>query len=272
MHTIPDSFRTFSAQILYILVCPLFFMVFAILYSPFNLGPFLDMGHSWFAFNVSIIASIILVVLALSRMLYFSLRRVMEHFTWAHFVVWCLGEVFVAAMFISLYVTLMLHGAIPFFNVAAKCVGISYAILIYPYLILTLSIALNAKKRAALASASDGDDASLIRFFDEYKKLRLIIAAQAVLFIQAEENYVNIHYLDAGKQRKYVLRTSMRSLEDAADRHGLVRCQRSYYINPDHVKVLRRETGGQIFAELDVDGYSSIPVSKTYYEKLSSLL
>lgn len=271
MHTLPNSFRQLYAQLLYVLVCPLFFMVFAILYSPFNLDVFLEMGRSLFAFNVSIIASIILGVLALSRLLFFLLRRSMKHFTWAHYVVWCIGEVFVAAQFIALYVTLMLHGSMLFFHVSAKCVGISYAILIYPYLVVTLSIALGAKKKEA-ATAATADDASLIRFFDEYKKLRLMIAQEAVLFIQAEENYVNINYLDAGRTKRFVLRASMRSLEETAGRHGLVRCQRSYYINPQHVKVLRRDTGGQIQAELDVDGFSSIPVSRTYYDKLSSLL
>ncbi|MBQ9548588.1 MAG: LytTR family transcriptional regulator DNA-binding domain-containing protein [Bacteroidales bacterium] len=271
MHTLPDSYRKLYAQILYVLVCPLFFMVFAILYSPFGLDGFLDMGRSLFAFNVSIIASIILGVLALSRLTLYLLRARMKHFTWAHYVVWCIGEVFLAAQFISLYVTLMLHGSLSFFSVVAKCVGISYAILIYPYLVLTLSIALDAKKKAAAAAAAADDD-SLIRFFDEYKKLRLIIAQQAVLFIQAEENYVSIHYLDAGRAKRFVLRASMRSLEETAGRHGLVRCQRSYYINPQHVKVLRRETGSQIMAELDVDGFPGIPVSRSYYDKLSSLL
>lgn len=40
------------------------------------------------------------------------------------------------------------------------------------------------------------DEGSLIRFYDEYKKLRLVIANEAVVFVKSEENYVQIHYQD----------------------------------------------------------------------------
>ncbi|MGC3979494.1 MAG: LytTR family transcriptional regulator DNA-binding domain-containing protein [Paludibacteraceae bacterium] len=47
---------------------------------------------------------------------------------------------------------------------------------------------------------------------------------------------------------------------------SLVRCHRSYIINLDKVKVLRKTKAG-IFLELDVENTPDIPVSKTYYEK-----
>ena len=39
-----------------------------------------------------------------------------------------------------------------------------------------------------------------------------------------------------------------------------------------HVTVLRKETGGQVYADLDEEGMPSIPVSKKYYDSLANLL
>ena len=76
----------------------------------------------------------------------------------------------------------------------------------------------------------------------------------------------NIYYL------LFELRATMSSLEEIANRYSFVRCQRSFYVNPAHVTVLRKEVGSLIFADLDTPGLPSIPVSKRYYDELSKLL
>jgi DNA-binding LytR/AlgR family response regulator len=51
-----------------------------------------------------------------------------------------------------------------------------------------------------------------------------------------------------------------------------MRCHRSFYINPAHVKVLRKDRDGIMYAELDADDVRHIPVSKKYYDHLSDML
>ena len=55
--------------------------------------------------------------------------------------------------------------------------------------------------------------------------------------------------------------------ENLTNDSPLVRCHRSYIVNLDKVKVLRKTKEG-IFLELDTDNTSDIPVSKTYYERV----
>ncbi len=45
----------------------------------------------------------------------------------------------------------------------------------------------------------------------------------------------------------------------------LVRCHRSYIVNLDRVKILKKEKNG-IMLELDSENTPDIPVSKTYYQ------
>jgi DNA-binding LytR/AlgR family response regulator len=63
----------------------------------------------------------------------------------------------------------------------------------------------------------------------------------------------------------------MRGIEELMAKHGIIRCQRSYFVNPRHVTLLRRDKEGFILAELDVRN-KTVPVSPKYYEQLSKLL
>ena len=92
------------------------------------------------------------------------------------------------------------------------------------------------------------------------------------MFIKSEDNYVQIHYLDQGRTKKFVLRSSMRALEDTLSKHGLVRCHRSYFINPSFIRIVHRDSAGLIVAELNKDGYESIPISRKFQDAITKLL
>jgi DNA-binding LytR/AlgR family response regulator len=161
----------------------------------------------------------------------------------------------------------MYHGEFAYFHMVGQCFFNLFIILIYPYIILNLAFAYVAK----IEENTIYDD-SLMRFLDNTKKLKLMIAASAVLYVEADENYVHVRYLEGERLKDYALRASMKSLEELMQKHGLVRCQRSYYINPQHIKVLRRDKEGLISAELDVANQKPIPVSPKYYDSLSKWL
>jgi DNA-binding LytR/AlgR family response regulator len=55
--------------------------------------------------------------------------------------------------------------------------------------------------------------------------------------------------------------------ENLTKESPLVRCHRSYIINLDKVKVLRKTKDG-IFLEFETENTPDIPVSKTYYERV----
>ena len=80
------------------------------------------------------------------------------------------------------------------------------------------------------------------------------------------------HYLDKGKAKKFILRSSMRALEDTLAKHGLVRCHRSYFINPPFIRIVHRDESGLIVADLNQEGYESIPISRKYQDVVMKVL
>ncbi len=265
---ISPVFYKFWVQLVVCIITPLFFFFFSAIYTPFHIREFLETGQSdsMFAFNVIILTCIIFLVLLISRMSLFLLRKHIRLNDLTYFI-WCFVEMIVIGQFMTLYLTLMKSGDLTYFNALAVSMEYSMGILIYPYLILTLCFSLIGRNEESL-SPSD----QLMRFCDENKRIRLVIASSAVLYIEAQENYVHIYYLDGTSIKDYTLRTSMRAIEDFVGRYGIVRCQRSYFVNPVHISVLRKDKEGSISIEFDIKGARNIPVSKKYYEDLTKLI
>jgi DNA-binding LytR/AlgR family response regulator len=142
--------------------------------------------------------------------------------------------------------------------------------LVIPYLVLALSLRIYEYSNSASSESSAASQR--MRFYDEKHNLKIVLDSQSIFYIEADVNYVNIFYTENGKLRHYVLRSSMKALEELCQDNGLVRCHRSYYVNPAHIKVLRKDKEGVVFAELNANETIHIPVTKRYYGHLSDLL
>ena len=267
MNKIPPIFSKLSSQLLYILGIPIFFLCFMQIYEPVHTAQLLDMGQDMLSFNTTIITCILLGVMIISRVLMMVLSHHQLRLDWLRYFYWEVAEVITMSLFMALYVTLMYKGVLPYFYVVGQCLYGLLLICIYPYVIFNLSIAFMAQKEEQATY-----DDSLMRFVDNTQRVKLMIASSAVLYIKAEENYVHIRYMEGDRLKEYALRASMKSLEELMHKHGLIRCQRSYYINPQHIKVLRRDKEGMITAELNSPQAQPIPVSPRYYDELAKWL
>lgn len=257
------------STLLHSVIVPLFILVFTIYYRPYSTFELLQMEHSSFAFNATMLFCIALVSVSISRGWLYLIGKYKD-VARPYYALWCAGEVVFASMFMSLYLVLMSKGQLLYFETAGLMTVKMISTSIYPYGFLWLGLELYAKNDDE--PVRQAEDSSLIRFYDEYKKLRFVIAPEAILFIRSEDNYVQIHYIDQGRTKKFVLRSSMRALEDTLSKHGLVRCHRSYFINPAFIRIVHRDSAGLIVAELSQDGFESIPISRKYQDEITRLL
>ena len=262
MNKFPSIMTALRGNLSFVVALPLFWLSFVLLYQPQMWVKLLDMETASLNFNATIIMCILLGVVLISRGILLAVHNTLR-MNWSRIIQWELCEVLAMSMFAALYVTLMYHGEYPYFHVVGKCLYALLLTMIYPYVVLNLAFAYVGEKEKEVY------DDSLMRFVDNTQKLKLMIASSAVLYVEADENYVHVRYMEGERVKDYPLRASMKSLEELMQKHGLLRCQRSYYINPNHIKVLRRDKEGMISAELDVPNQKSIPVSPKYYETIA---
>jgi hypothetical protein len=262
MIKIPASFHSVTATILHIIGIPVFCIGFVLIYESQWMTEFLNAGLGTI-FNVLMLSSILIGVMAISRTTMTIVGKG-HQFSWWQYSLWSFAEVIIFSCFAALYMALI-YGDYGYFPALAQCLRLSFAILPYLYIIMALLFAL------IYPDEEEASEEDLIRFMDNTGRLKLVIAHDVLLYIEAKENYVSIHYLEGEKLKEYSLRQTMRGIEDLMAKHGIIRCQRSYFVNPRHVTVLRRDKEGFIQAELD-NTNKPVPVSPKYYEQLSKML
>ena len=263
MTKIPASLISIKTVLIHIFALPVFYLGFILIYGSAWIDRFLDTGLG-IVFNTLMLTSILLGVLVISR---FSMQAVgrQGRLSWWQYAIWSFGEVFIFSCFAALYMALV-YGSYGYFPALGVCLRMSFAVISYPYIILALLVAFIRPDEDQVP------EEDLVRFADSTGRLKLVIAHDVILFIEAQENYISIHYLEGEKMKEYSLRQSMRGIEELMEKHGIIRCQRSYFVNPRHVKVLRRDKEGFIQAELDIHNSKPVPVSPKYYEQLSKML
>lgn len=259
----------FLPHLVYILTLPSFFLGSSLLYNPFGIKEYYTFGSFSFGFHLVMLSCIILLCAAIMRTALFILLR-KQDILWWHYGMWCFSEMTVMSAFAALYTILFKGAEGGYFAILPVCMEFIFLSLCYPYIFL-IFVRIIRLKNEEIERKNTSNDNSLVRFLDEHKRLKLSIAPSSILYVSSEFNYVKIFYLDGEKVKHFMLRASMKSLE-AMGNKALVRCQRSYFVNPAHVSVLRKDSEGFIFAEMNVPGLPAVPVSKQYYDVLAALL
>lgn len=242
---------------------PALFFIIMVVYRPFGNPIALDFGRSLFYFNITMMMCIILVYLALTRTLLYALRKHLCT-NWWFYVGWMILECVGLTFFFGLYLRLI-SGQAPYFLHVANSLQYTFLILCVPYGGVTAICTI------VEYSSPNIREHDSIRFTDKNGQAKIVLIKDAILYIRANENYVTIYYKDGENVKSYTLRTSMASIAPLVERFGLYRCQRSYFVNTQHIVALRRDANDIYSAELCVPGII-IPVSRQKYSKLSSIL
>ena len=107
---------------------------------------------------------------------------------------------------------------------------------------------------------------SKLVFKSENKKDTFCISIDKLLYLKASGNYTEIHFLSDEYPRSYLLRSTLKSIEEEYQ-NILFRCHRSYLINPNIDKTIIKKNKN---ITLDI-GYTQIPVSQTYQGNIFEL-
>ena len=264
------AYKRFFPNLLYVLVMMAAFLLSVMMYEPRPLQEILHTGESvlgkesLYYFNVSILEAIILLVLLGTRLTLFFLRKRLD-MNLLNYAVWCVLEIVLIAAFAALYLALMGKGG--YFPYLAKTIYAMMAILLIPAAIMTL---ISVFKEAS--NAEPADEGTRLKFYDSRHQLKLIASAASVLYIEANENYIIVHYNENGIEKRFQIRNSMKNIEPLCERAGFVRAHRSYIVNPSHIRMVRKDENGLYFADLGTEKEDGIPVSKKYYENVTAVL
>ena len=215
-------------------------------------------------------------VLALSRVL-LSLVGRKHDLSPAAMVIWIVAELIVCVSVIALVLWGLCGGGTVNLAslVGALVLGMAGVLLVptvVTYLIRRLREAQDEVVRLRqLTGHQDGQakqaaEAS-VNFFAKGGRLAFSTRMGNILYIEAADNYVNIHYLNGEKEETFILFNSMKNIEKSFAGTSLMRCHRGYMVNADNVRLMRKEALGLV---LEINHCAkTIPVSKSFAEPVT---
>jgi DNA-binding LytR/AlgR family response regulator len=268
---LPDYLNEKNNIIRLIVLTALFALLFINLYEPFN-------SRSWkpgisetaYLLYSSLITLTGVLVVVISRIImYYHCKQGKSLLVW-HYGVWVLAEITVMSSFYALFEILVMHDQRSLKELMQGSITNTSLILLLPYSILWLYFSyLDKKKKLEQMESAENEPTkkSMLRFCDEKGDLKLSIQSEQLLYIESADNYVKIYYLNKGKLTNFMLRNSLKNLDESLSGTAMIRCHRSFVVNFDKVKVLRKEKDG-IYLALDQENIPDIPVSKTYTERV----
>jgi DNA-binding LytR/AlgR family response regulator len=253
-----------------ILFTAVFALVFIYIYSPFGFANWrsLTKWQPLAYWGMAVITGILVVTV--SRLLMFVIFKT-SPLTYVKYALWIAAEIAFMAMFYTLFLKMVLKDNQFFLDLFKTSLQNTALIILLPYSVLWLYFSWQDKKEQIelLSQGITTKDFSqnLIPFKDEKGVLRISIKMENLLYLEASDNYVNIYYINKEKVTRFLLRNTLKKLENTFTNTEIVRCHRSYMVNFKKVKVLRKEKDG-LRLEMDTTDSVDIPVSKTYVESV----
>ena len=260
---------------LFLFATILFAIIVVVIYKPIG---YMNTSEELLKWNKHLYIAIQFVVgfilLAISRFLfrYVNQKRAL---TFKDMIIWVVGEL----VFISFTITCVAsffnaEKELDFIELLERVSGNIVSIILIPY-IVTILILMLRERRHQIESLNNLIDkqqekrlesSENMNFYDQGGKLAFSTKRTNVLFIEAADNYSNIHYINEGKEDTFILHSSLKKLENREKYEGLLRCHRGYMVNIENIKLIRKDKDGLVIELSQIT--KSIPVSRTYNEKV----
>ena len=264
-------------------------LVFINIFRPFNSETWIPgiNNLNYFLYS-SLMVVIGLALISISRVvMYFFVKKISIGY-W-EYLIWILGEITILAGFyvfiahkvgfIDNYIEenqIKIYSE-AVFEIYRKAVANTTWMLLIPYIISYLYLYNEHLVRNVIAklnenansvqSQTDKKEQSLIHFKDDRNEVRFSITTDKIAYIESSDNYCKIFYINNDKLQDFILRTSLKKLQEELKDTAIQRCQRSYMVNFEHVVSLRRDNN-DISLEFDIKEIKEIPVSKSYNDKV----
>lgn len=278
MTPIPSFIYKKSNQVAMVIFVPIFALLFISIYSPFDFNQIDTQGRvlSWLniqsrelAVQLITLALILIgmAVAAVSRWimaLYTSKRQI----SYVTYITWIAFELLVMAMLYT-FAGFAIEPDKGFVTIFRNSVVKTFLILLIPYTMCYIYFIWQERVaqlriiRERLAEDETTLKAAYVQIYDDKGDMRLSVRRENLILLESADNYVCVWYLNNNSPKKILVRNTLKNIADSLSSTHIQRCHRSYVVNLELVKVMRREKEG-VFVELGIEGVPEVPISKTY--------
>ncbi|MBQ7362407.1 MAG: LytTR family transcriptional regulator [Bacteroidaceae bacterium] len=273
---IPKYLLTKQNQTLMVLFVSLFAVIFINIFKPFGSEDWMTKGRftpTEYLLWSTILVSLGMSIVAISRVImYHYSKKPVHSITILKYALWVIVELLLLSASFTVLALITSYGGASRdpMEIYKNALKNTIFIMFIPYLIFIMYLSYqdkSAKLRTIMEESLGNKSTSFIAFHDDRGILQLSVAKENLLYIESADNYISTWYLKNGQLKKQLIRITLKDLSQQLADTNIVRCHRSFMVNLDQIKVLRREKEN-LFIELGYPGLKEIPISKTYGEEV----
>ena len=269
-----------------IIFVPIFALLFISIYSPFDFDRIDENTQffNWLNISRELAVQLITIFLIIVGMAVAAFCRwMMAIYTRKHtlsyvkYILWIACEVLAMSVFFTLAAELFTDTDKGIVTLFRNSLVKTFLILLIPYTMCYIyfiwqeRVAQLRTLRQRIAEDETALQTAYVQIFDTKGEMRLSVRREHLLLIESADNYVCVWYTNNNSPKKVLVRNTLKQVAEQLASTHIQRCHRSYLVNLDHVKVLRREKEG-VFVELGIDGVPDVPISKTYSDSVQNWL
>jgi hypothetical protein len=262
---IPDYFVTPRNSVIQVTFTVLFAYAFILVYHPFGSHEWFRINTGQFAFYAGFVVVLGMLVVIISRVIMTQIRKRFT-ITIAGYAAMIGLEVLAMTGFYMMIQKVFLHDPRFWFEVYYTAIFNTTLILLIPYLISLLYFAWHDDRlrlKHLQKKRIEPGKPRFVAFSDEGGETRMTLKLDDLLYVEANENYVFIHFLEGLNPGRYLLRNSMKRIEEQLAGLPVIRCHRSYIVNTERIK-LARKGGNGLILQINAPGKIELPVSEKY--------
>ncbi len=252
----------------------LFAIVFLNIYIPYSDTAWFGLGDSDTFLRTGLFITVSIILLIVSRVLMYRSKKEFTMLYWMY-ISWCMFEIIaISCIYTGFTKDMDKFSLVSGWDIFLKVLPYSTISLGIPYLIAGMYFAIIDKNNTirlmnyenVVTDEPEKPEAPLhkITLFDNSGALKLSLNPDSLYYIESDDNYIKVWYTDSkGELKQYMLRCRLKTVEESFKGSGLVRCNRKYIVNINHVATLRKESDGY-YLDLENESIPPLPVTKTY--------
>ncbi len=266
---LPYSYNLPRNVVMLVLSTTVFAELFILIFTPFGSRSWADSDMQYVRW-VTVVVLVAMGIISVSRtvMYYYAQRHDISYPVYA---VWIFCELTMMALIYSVFPFVVLPEyaearGLTFFSMFKEAIIDTAFILLIPYTIVYLIINLQDKNKQIqnlMQTTRTEMQPNMFNFYDDKGDLKLSVKPEMVYYIEAADNYVEVHYMSNGKKQTLLIRNSLKNIAWSFNDKDLVRCHRSYIANLNKVQLLRR-VDGELMLDFGEESIPNVPVSRGY--------
>ena len=254
---------------LLILVVFIFSVIFLNVFQPFNIARwYSDSGFIQFL-RLSSYGFVIAIVFLFTQ---FPLRSIfkIQQFKIKSYLLWLVIEI---ALINLVYIFLYGNPIGNFINDLGFSLKYTLLSIWLPYSFAILIVYYKNQRdeiESLKTKANKPTEKRLLVFKDENGKIKFSMQAKDLLLLESTDNYVSVFYILQNKVQRKLLRNTLKNMEEMLKENAIVRCHRSFMVNPANVEFMQKESKKFNIKIKHID--KSIPVSEKYSSQFLDFL